>query len=151
MTSVIKGVGVSALLLLAIGCFNTEPPTGLTTLSAWEGSLTPTSGLDDPEAPLITGNIAALVRQSGTEAGIGVREFDDPDLELDWRLYRGPCNDPGELVGVADDYAPLSASELEATAFLGQQLVQGAAYHVSVTDAASGDRLSCGNLSETDL
>lgn len=147
-----RGVTASALLLLALGCANTAPPAGPTVLLAWEGTLAPVFSTDpDGQVPLITGSIAALVRESGTEVGIGLQEFDDPDLRLDWGLYGGHCDSPGTLLGTPQDYITLSADRLEAATVIGEQLAEEGAYHVSVTDADTGTELACGNLSVTDL
>lgn len=139
-------------LSLAPGCADTSAPEGPSVLSAWEGRLGPVVSVDPDWAfPLITGNIAALVRQSGTEVGIGLQPFEDADLNLDWGLHSGRCELPGDLLGVPADYAALSESQLEATSFLEEQLVEGEPYYVTVTDAESGTEVACGNLSRTEL
>lgn len=142
---------LAAALLVAAGCSNTAP-TGPTTLSAWEGTLAPVlSTSPDSTLVLITGNIAALVREAGTEVGIGLQAFEDPDLVMDWGLYTGLCDVPGDLLGARTDYPQVDQSQLDATAILEEKLVEGDTYYVSVTDASTGQELACGNLSQTEL
>lgn len=149
---VANSVAVSVLLLGALGCADTEPPLGPTVLSAWEGTLAPVISTEpDGNATLITGNIGALVRQSGTEVGVGLQEFENPDLLMDWGLHSGRCDVPGALLGAPEGYPQLSAAKLEANAVIEQQLVEGDAYYVSVTDAGTGEEVACGNLSQTEL
>lgn len=144
--------GLGGVLLLASACADTTPPAGPTALSAWEGSLAPIISTDpDDVVTLITGDIAALVRQSGTEVGIGLRDFENPDLTLNWGLHEGACGGSGGLLGSPGDYTPLSSDRLEATTILAEQLVEGNTYHVAVTDAATDTELACGNLSEAEL
>lgn len=146
-------IGPAALILVAMGCTDLTPPPGPSVLSAWEGALAPAvSGPDGPEDP-ITGNISALVRESGTEAGIGIEPFDNPDLVLDWGLHAGSCGSPGELLSSRTSYPRLNREELSATAHITDQLVRGDSYYVSVIEAEveSPRQLACGNLSETDL
>lgn len=141
-----------ALLVAVAGCADTDPPSGPTPLSAWEATLAPVlSTTPDTSTVLITGNVAALVRESGTEVGVGIEPFETADLTLDWGLHHGQCDLPGDLLGEPADYPQLSASGLEATAILDVQLVEGDAYYVALTDAESGGTLACGNLSQTEL
>ena len=147
----LAAVTLTTTLTLAAACADTSAPAGPTTLSAWEaqlGPVVPTS--PDSTVVLITGSAAAIVRQSGTEIGIGLDPFTSP-VTLRWGLYNGLCDVPGSLVGDESAYAQLDEASREAASILSQQLVVGEPYHVAVRRAATDEVVACGNLSQTEL
>lgn len=142
------GAGVLALALM--GCGDTDPPLGPTALSAWETNLAPVVPENlEGEFPLVTGKAAAIVRESGTEAAIELRPFED-SLVLEWALFHGSCATPGGRLGTSALYPQLAPSNLAANTWITDPLRSGKSYHVAVSDMA-GERVSCGNLTELEL
>lgn len=139
---------VAVLASAIVGCADYDVPSNPESLSTWEATLAPVSMAPDPDTPIVSGQAAAVVMSGRTEIGIGVQGVEE---ELYWGLYRGTCDQPGEIFGTAQQYPPLTAERAEAETAIESELVGGQEYHVQVNgDETGSSPLACGNLFRTD-
>lgn len=112
-------------------------------ISLWEATLGP-AGAALPGA-VVTGRAAVVVQTSGMEVGISVEGAAD-DVLLDWGVFRGACDSPGEILATPSSYPTLSADEPEAEIWLGTRLARDGSYHVGVFEQTDGAPVACGDL-----
>lgn len=127
-----------------VGCTDLESPVDLTPDSLWDASLTPFVTTPDPDAPLVTGQAAAVVQNSRTETGIQVNGL---EATARWGLFEGSCREPGSMVGNTADYPTLSPDAPSAEALLGTELSRTGSYNVRVgSDPGGSSAIACGEL-----
>lgn len=127
-----------------VACTDLESPVDLGPDSLWEASLAPLATAPDPDAPLVTGQAAAVVQNGRTETGVQVNGLQG---SAGWGLFEGNCRQPGALVGNVDNYPGLSPDAPSAETLLETELSRTGSYNVRVgSDPDGGSTIACGEL-----
>lgn len=137
---------VMALLAAAgvVSCTDLQSPVDPTPDSLWDASLTPLATTPDPDAPLVTGQAAAVVQNGRTETGIEVNGL---EATAHWGLFEGSCAQPGPVVANLTDYPTLSPDAPSAETLLDTELSRTGSYNVRVgSDPDGSSTIACGEL-----
>lgn len=130
---------VAVTITSITGCRRVVEPN----VVAWEGELAGAQGAFDP----LQGSAAALSEGNRTAASIAISGAEDT-LSYAWRIQRGSCQSPGDVVGGLASYPvlePGSSGSASADAALSEGMLSGS-FHAAVFRSGDETPVACGDL-----